>query len=58
MMQYEFGLAKPTARLWGERIDRGGVGAIDRPRRNDHCPQGLELRAAEACLRGEHSYRR
>ena len=58
MLQRERGLAKPTARLWRERIDRGGVGAIDGPRRNDRCPPGLELRVVEACPRGEHSYRR
>lgn len=57
MPQRELGLTKPTARLWREGTDRGGAGAIDGPRRSDRCPQGLELRAAEACLRGEGDYR-
>lgn len=37
--------------------DRGGVGAVDGPRRNNRCPQGLELRVVEACLRGEDDRR-
>ena len=53
MLQREFGLAKSTARLWRERIDQGGVGAIDRPRKNNRYPQELKLRVAEAYLRGE-----
>lgn len=57
MLQRELGLTKSTARLWREGIDQGGVGAIDGPRRSDRCPQGLELRTAEACLRGEGDYR-
>ena len=57
MPQRELGLTKPTARLWREGTDRGGVGAIDGPRRSDHCPQGLELRVVEAHLRGEGDYR-
>ena len=35
MMQYEFGLTKSTVKLWRERIDQGGVGTIDRSRKND-----------------------
>ena len=31
MLQHEFGLTKSTVKLWRERIDQGGVGAIDRP---------------------------
>ena len=53
MLQREFGLTKSTARLWRERIDQGGVGAIDRPRKNNRYPQELKLRAVEAHLRGE-----
>ena len=34
MMQYEFGLTKSTVKLWRERTDQGGVGTIDRPRKN------------------------
>lgn len=30
MLQHEFGLTKSTVKLWRERIDQGGVGAIDR----------------------------
>ena len=53
MLQHEFGLTKPTAKLWRERIDQGGVGAIDRPRENNRYPQEFKLRVVEACLRGE-----
>ena len=53
MLQREFGLAKSTARLWRERIDQGGVGAIDGPRKSNRYPQELKLRAVEAYLRGE-----
>lgn len=38
MLQHEFGLTKPTVKLWRERIDQGGVGAIDRPRKNNRYP--------------------
>ena len=40
MPQRGLGLAKPTVRLWRERTDRGGAGAIDGPRGNGRCPQG------------------
>ena len=53
MLQREFGLAKSTARLWRERVDQGGVGAIDRPRKSNRYPQEFKLRAVEAYLRGE-----
>lgn len=53
MPQHEFGLTKPTAKLWRERIDQGGVGAIDRPRENNRYPQEFKLRVVEAYLRGE-----
>ena len=53
MLQREFGLAKSAARLWRERIDQGGVGAIDGPRKSNLYPQELKLRAVEAYLRGE-----
>lgn len=35
MMQYEFGLTKSTVKLWRERTDQGGVGTIDRSRKNN-----------------------
>ena len=53
MLQREFGLAKSTARLWRERIDQGGVGAVGRPRKSNRCPQEFKLRVVEAYLRGE-----
>ena len=53
MLQHEFGLTKSTVKLWRERIDQGGVGAIDRPRKNNRCPQEFKLRVVEAYLRGE-----
>ena len=28
MLQHEFGLTKSTVKLWRERIDQGGVGAL------------------------------
>ncbi|WP_415928157.1 IS3 family transposase [Slackia piriformis] len=42
MLQHEFGLAKSTVKLWRERIDQGGVGAMDRPRRNSRYPPGFQ----------------
>lgn len=53
MLQHEFGLTKSTVKLWRERIDQGGVGAIDRPRKNNRYPQEFKLRVVEAYLRGE-----
>lgn len=53
MLQHEFGLTKSTVKLWRERIDQGGVGAIDRPRGNNRYPQEFKLRVVEAYLRGE-----
>ena len=53
MLQHEFGLTKSTVKLRRERIDQGGVGAIDRPRENNRYPQEFKLRVVEACLRGE-----
>ena len=41
MLQHEFGLTKSTVKLWRERIDQGGVGAIDRPRKNNRYPQEI-----------------
>ena len=32
MLQHEFGLTKSTVKLWRERVDQGGVGAIGRGR--------------------------
>ena len=32
MLQHEFGLTKSTVKLWRERIDQGGVGAISAAR--------------------------
>ena len=56
-LQREFGLTKPTVKLWRERADRGGVGAIDGPRRSDRYPQEFKLRVVEAYLRGEGDYK-
>lgn len=47
MLQHEFGLAKSTVKLWRERIDQGGVGAMDRPRRNSRHPRDFKLRVVE-----------
>lgn len=57
MLQHEFGLTKSTVKLWRERIDQGGVGAIDRPRKNNRYPQEFKLRVVEAYLRGEGDYK-
>lgn len=40
-------------KLRRERIDQGGAGAIDRPRKNNRYPQEFKLRVVEAHLRGE-----
>lgn len=53
MLQHEFGLTKSTVKLWRERIDQGGVGAIDRPRKNNRYPREFKLRVVGAYLRGE-----
>ena len=53
MLQHEFGLTKSTVKLWRERIDQGGVGAMDRPRKNNRYPRDFKLRVVEAYLRGE-----
>ena len=53
MLQHEFGLTKSTVKLWRERIDQGGVGAIDRPRKNNRYPRDFKLRVVEAYLRSE-----
>ena len=47
MLQHEFGLTKSTVKLWRERIDQGGVGAIEE----------FKLRVVEAYLRGEGDYK-
>lgn len=39
MLQHEFGLTKSTVKLRRERIDQGGVGAIDRPRKDNRYPR-------------------
>ncbi|VWL86736.1 Helix-turn-helix domain protein [Collinsella sp. AK_207A] len=52
-LQHEFGLTKSTVKLRRERIDQGGAGAIDRPRKNNRYPQEFKLRVVEAHLRGE-----
>ena len=44
MLQHEFGLTKSTVKLRRERIDQGGVGAIDRPRKDNRYSQELKLR--------------
>ena len=43
-LQHEFGLTKSTVKLRRERIDQGGVGTIDRPRKDNRYPQELKLR--------------
>ena len=43
MLQHEFGLTKSTVKLRRERIDQGGVGAIDRPRKKNRYPQEFKL---------------
>lgn len=53
MLQHEFGLAKSTVKLWRERIDQGGVGAMDRPRKNNRYPRDFKLRVVEAYPLGE-----
>ena len=58
MLQHEFGLTKSTVKLWRERIDQGGVGAIDRPRKNNRYPQEFKLRVVGAYLRGEETLER
>lgn len=57
VLQHEFGLSKSTVKLWRERIDQGGVEAIDRPRKNRRYSQEFKLRAVKAYLRGEGDYR-
>ena len=57
MLQHEFGLTKSTVKLWRERIDQGGVGAIDRPKKNNRYPQEFKLRVVGAYLRGEGDYK-
>lgn len=47
MLQHEFGLTKSTVKLWRERIDQGGVGAIDRPRKNNRYPQEFKLASSK-----------
>lgn len=47
-LQHEFGLTKSTVKLRRERIDQGGAGAIDRPRKNNRYPQEFKLRVVEA----------
>ena len=39
MLQHEFGLTMSTVMLRRERIDQGGVGAIDRPRKDNRYPR-------------------
>ena len=53
MLQHEFGLATSTVKLWRERIDQGGVGAMDGPRRNSRYPRDFKLRVVEAYPLGE-----
>ena len=47
MLQHEFGLTKSTVKLWRERIDQGGVGAIDRPRKNNRYPQSSSFASSK-----------
>lgn len=57
VLQHEFGLSKSTVKLWRERIDQGGVEAIDRPRKNRRYSQEFKLKVVNAFLRGEGDYR-
>lgn len=57
VLQHEFGLTKSTVKLWRERIDQGGVEAIDRPRKNKRYSQEFKLQVVAAFLRGEGDYR-
>lgn len=47
MLQHEFGLTKSTVKLWRERIDQGGVGAIDRPRKNNRYPRSSSFASSK-----------
>lgn len=47
MLQHEFGLTKSTVKLWRERIDQGGVGAIDRPGKNNRYPQSSSFASSK-----------
>ena len=57
MMEHEFDFTKLTVKLLRERIDQGGAGTIDRPRKNNRYPQEFKLRVVEAYLRGEGDYK-
>lgn len=51
LLGHEFGLTKSTVKLWRERIDQGGVGAIDRPGKNNRYPQHGDGRAVGVPVR-------
>jgi len=44
MMEHEFDFTKLTVKLLRERIDQGGAGTIDRPRKNNRYPGALASR--------------
>lgn len=44
MMEHEFDFTKLTVKLLRERIDQGGAGTIDRPRKNNCYPGALASR--------------
>lgn len=53
----EFGMTKSSVKLWRERIDQGGVDAIDRPSKNKTYSQEFKLEVVRAFLDGEGGYR-
>lgn len=57
MLQHEFDLSKSTVKAWRERIDQGGVEAIDRPRKNNRYTQEFKVEVVEAFLAGEGDYK-
>ena len=57
MLRHEFGLSKSTVKAWRERIDQGGVEAIDRPRKNSRYTQEFKVEVVEAFLAGEGDYK-
>ena len=53
----EFGMTRSSVKLWRERIDQGGVDAIDRPSKNKTYSQEFKLEVVRAFLDGEGGYR-
>ena len=50
-------MTKSSVKLWRERIDQGGVDAIDRPSKNKTYSQEFKLEVVRAFLDGEGGYR-